>query len=359
MVYILIIINLALLTLPFLVAIFPFIEIQGNQIILAKYVAFNPKIALFGLIFFISFFMIIYLILDFIFGFSVRYSLKGCKDYRKKYSFLKEIFEEVKFKFDKPNLKLFIKNDDEINAFAVGSMRKKAMVLTTGLINHYANYIEDDKKLLIALRSILAHEASHLINKDYLPGLLIIINQKITNFAAWIITIIFQLFIRASYHLGIEQGYILNLMVVICNFVTWTFNLFNRLIIMNIYVFLQKFLSRSIEYRCDKQAAKAFGGINMAFALSLLGKSGYFTLFSTHPATQRRVNKAKIIEDKNAIIHAPFFNQLSNYLSILILPLICFTAAQLSNISFIIQNYLYYNHRSLYLHLVNFINLIF
>jgi Zn-dependent protease with chaperone function len=340
------------------VALWPFMEIKGEQIVLARYISFHPKIAFFSLVFVVSFLMIIYLILDFFFSFSVRFSLKGCKNYKNKYGFLKEIFEEIKFNFNCPNVKLYIKESDEINAFAVSGMRKKAIVLTSGLINHYAENIEDNTEFLIAIRAILGHEASHLINKDYLPGLLMIINQKATDIAAFILTILFHILIRTFYHLRMSNYFITSAMIFICNITRKILNLFNRLVVIKIYNFINNFFGRAIEYRCDRQSAKAFGGINTAFALSWLGKSGYFTLFSTHPATARRMKKVRIVEEKNAIIHASFFSQFSNFISLFILPLICIYAAHVSKISLLIQNYIFYYHRDFYLFFLKLINII-
>jgi Zn-dependent protease with chaperone function len=357
LVYVLIICNFALLLLPFLLAIFPFIKINGDEISLFHYISFSPKIALFFLIFAISFLMIIYLIIDFIFGFSVRFSLKGCKDYRNKYGFLKEIFEDVKYRFDQPNLKLYIKNDGEVNAYAVAGMRKKAIILTSGLINHYLKNIEDKEECLIAIRSILGHEASHLINKDYLPGMLIIINQKVTRITSFILNFVFHIFIRFFRYLKFEFFFIAAAMSFICNLSNGVLNLFNRFILMNIYKFLKNFLGRATEYRCDAQSAKSFGGINMANSLSLLGKSGYLTLFSTHPSTQRRMKKVQIIEEKNAIIVASFSSQLSNYISILILPLMCYYSAHLSKIDLMVKYFIFNHYPNFYYGFLSLFNL--
>ncbi|MFT6106721.1 MAG: Zn-dependent protease with chaperone function [Rickettsiales bacterium] len=359
LVYILIICNFALLLLPFLLAILPFSQINGDEISLFRYISFSPKIALFFLIFIISFLMIIYLIIDFIFGFSVRFSLKGCKNYRKEYGFLKGIFSDVKYMFDQPNLKLYIKNDDEVNAFAIAGMRRKAVVLTSGLINHYMSNIEDNEECLIAIRSILGHEASHLINKDYLPGMLMIINQKATNIASFVLTFVFQIFIRIFSFLKMEFFFIAIIMRFISNMTTRIVNLFNRLILMNLYQFLKNIFGRAVEYRCDRQSAKAFGGVNMAHSLSLLGKSGYFTLFSTHPATQKRIKKVQTVEEKNAIIGASFSSQFTNYVSILILPFVCATAAHLSKVDLAVKYFVFNNYPDFYysfLSLLNFAN---
>jgi Zn-dependent protease with chaperone function len=342
-----------------LAAVFPFMHIDGNHVVVASYIRFNPKLAMLSMVFMISFLMLIYLFIDFIFGFSIRLSLKDCKPYNKagSYDFLQEIFEEVKSKFSNPSAKLYIQNSDEINAFAVGGMGRRVIVLTSGLIEHYDSNTENDQQFLSALRSILGHEMSHLINKDFLPGLLIIINQRVTNFISSILMMLFRIIIQLATYLRIQNKIIAVMMLTIYNICDWILNFFNRYIINGIYNFLRNFLSRAVEYRCDRQSAKAFGGINMAFALSLLGKSGYFTLFSTHPATIKRIRKVEIVEEKNAIIRASLLSKLSNFSSIMILPVICFYAAHLSEADQVIKLYVYYNYPDVYYGTIKAINI--
>lgn len=350
LIYILTIFNFAILTLPFLLAIFPFMKIDGNHVTVLHYISFNPKLALFLLIFIISFLMVSYLLLDFLLGFSVISSLKGCTQYDKlkDYEYLHGIFTEVKKKFGEKSVKLYIKNNDEINAFAVGSLGRKAIVLTSGLIEHYAANIEDNQEFLIAIRSIMGHEMSHLINKDFLPGLLMITNQKVTNFVSEILTTIFKTVVRLTAFFGIHNEIIASIIFTIYNISNRILTFFNHYVVYNFYEFFRKFLSRATEYRCDRQSAKAFGGISMAFALSLLGKSGYITLFSTHPATQKRMKKVEIVEEKNAVIRPSIFNTTSNFCSIMLMPIICFCAAKISKADLFIEFYLYQHYPQIY-----------
>ena len=115
---------------------------------------------------------------------------------------------------------------------------------------------------------------------------------------------------------------------------------FNRIVVYNIYEFLRKFISRSIEYRCDIQSAKAFGGKNMALALSLLGGGGYFTLFSTHPRTESRVNKVKNISISGSIIRPRLFDSLANYFSLMLIVTICLYFAKLAQVDLYIRYYI-------------------
>ena len=350
LVYVLTIFNFLILTLPFLIVAYPFMDIDGDRIIFSKFIAINLKMALLLLIFVISFLMICYLFLDFLLGFSLKSLLKGCKEYNqcKNYIFLQDVFEEVKFKFSSPSTKLCIKDSDEINAFAVGGIRKKVIVITSGLINHYAIHIKDDQQFLFAIRSILGHEMSHLINKDFLPSLLVMLNRRMTNFISNILGLLFRFSMQFTTFFRIQNRMTAIVMLTIYNIVNRFFNFFNRCVIDNVYCFLKNFLGRAVEYRCDRQSAKAFGGINMAFALSLLGKSGYFTLFSTHPATARRIKKVEVVEEKNAIIKASLSSTISNFISIIILLVICLYTAHLSGIDMIIQFYTHYYYPEVY-----------
>jgi Zn-dependent protease with chaperone function len=359
LVYIITVFNFLILSLPFLVAIFPFIQIEENNIIFARYISFNPKIAMFFLIFIISSSMLIYLFLDFLFGFSVKMALKNCTRFDKLegYEYLNGIFGEVKNKFGEKNVKLYISKSREINAFAVGSFGRKAIVITDGLIERYANNTDCDEEFLTGIRSILGHEMSHLINKDFLPGLIIITNQKITNFASGILSILFRITMQIIAYLRINNHITAYIITSIYNITDWILTFFNRYIIYNVYQFLKNFLSRSIEYRADRQSAKAFGGINMAFTLSLLGKSGYFTLFSTHPATQRRMKKVEVVEEKNAVIKGSILSRLFNLISIMLLPIICLYAAHLSKLDVFAKYYLYQNYPKIYQNLIQILNL--
>jgi Zn-dependent protease with chaperone function len=350
LVYILTIFNFTILLLPFLLAAFPFMHIGEDQISITKYIVFNPKIALFSLIFAISFLMICYLFLDFVFGFSLRASLKGCTNYKKlkNYKFLDGIFMQVKEKFDQKSVKLYIKNSNEINAFAIGGMGRKAMVLTAGIINHYHKNTTSNQEFLSSLRSIMGHEMSHLVNKDFLPGLIIITNQKVTNFVSDILNKILRTVLWFFSFVRMRYNFFTFIATTIYNITNSILTSFNQKIIYNIYKFLKNVVSRSNEYRCDRQSAKAFGGKNMAFALSLLGKSGYFTLFSTHPATQRRIKRVEKVKESSALIKPSFMNSISNLLSIIFLPIVCCYFAVLSKVDLLLKSYLYQNYPEIY-----------
>lgn len=342
LVYVLTVFNILVVISPFTAALIPLIDFKTHTLEINQDIYLKIKLALFFIVFLISFFMLIYLFLDFLFGFSVRSSLKNCSRFEKikDYDFLSNIFDQVKTKFGERSVHLYVKNSDEINAYAVSSLGRKAIVLTQGLIKHYLVECSDPKKFLNALRSIMGHEMSHLINKDFLPGFLIMTNQKITNFVARILEIFFRIVTRVIGFLpygGRFSAYLMNDVYSILSFILTSFN---RFIVYNIYELLRRFVSRSIEFRCDRQSAKAFGGHNMALALSMLGKSGYFTLFSTHPRTARRISKVQNIKMTEANITPRFVDSIFNYFSMMFLVVICLYFAKQAGVDLMVRQYI-------------------
>jgi Zn-dependent protease with chaperone function len=349
LVYVVTIFNITILATPVIAVVVPFIEFKNNVISIESGLSMKLKFAFFFLMFLVSFLMLLFLLIDFLFGFSLRSSLKNCTRYEKikDYEFLTELFNQVKSKFGEKNVKLYIKNSDEINAFAVSSMGSKAIVLTRGLIDHYLVECPDPKMFLYALRSVLGHEMSHLINKDFLPGFLIITNQKVTNLVSRILFLFFNLIVRAAYmmpHGGRMTAKIMSDTYSILNFFV-TF--FNRFVVYNVYEFLRRFISRSTEFRCDRQSGKAFGGQNMALALSMLGESGYFTLFSTHPGSKSRMKKVEKVKITDSTIKPGFFDSLANYFSLMFLVIICLYFAKQSHVDLFVRSYIR-NHETIH-----------
>ncbi len=352
LVYVVACFNLLFILSPFLAFLLPFIDYQKGEFIISGSI-FSKLIDIFGIvIFLISFLMLFYLFLDFIFGFSVRSSLKKCKKYEKykEYDFLTPIMSQVKEKFGENSVHLYIKNSNEINAYAVASLGSRAIVITRGLIDHYLVLCPEPKMFLSAVRSVISHEMSHLINKDFLPSFIVITNQKVTNFISKLLRLIFiglANLVSVFPYGGRSSAYLMSTGYNIFNSL---FTFFNSVIVYNVYEFLRKFTSRSIEYRCDMQASKAFGGKNMALALSMLGENGYFTIFSTHPKTTSRIKKVENIKSSEGVIKPGFIDSLINYFSILFLMMLTLIFAKMANIDILVREIIRNNenlHRKL------------
>ncbi len=359
-VYVVTIFNMLILLSPIIAVATPFINFKNNTIIIEYSIYHKLVLVISAVIFLVSFLMLVYLLLDFLFGFSMRSALKNCVSYEKikDYDFLSGVFDQVKDKFGEKSVKLYVKNSNEINAYAVSSIGRKAIVLTRGLIDHYLKLCQDPKTFLYSLRSIMGHEMSHLVNKDFLPAFLIINNQKVTNLVSSLLHLVFiytNRLVRFLPYGGRISARMIDDLYTLFNFLI-TF--FNRFIVYNIYEFMRRFVSRSIEYRCDFQSARAFGGANMARALSMLGDGGYFTLFSTHPQTKKRMNKVQNIKISDSIIRPRFVDSLSNYLSLMMLVIICLYFAKKAGVDLAVRQYIR-NHDAIHAklftlwHLVN------
>lgn len=341
--------NLVFMISPLLLLGAPFIEIHGNFISIDDDILQKLFFIFWLAIFLVLSTMSLYLFIDFLFAFSMQASLRKCTRFEKikDYDFLSDIFRQVKEKFNYSSVKLYIKDSDQINAFAVGSLGRGAIVLTKGIVNHYLVLSQNPKIFLYCLRSVISHEMSHLVNKDFLPSFVIITNQKITNFFSKIVQRIFEMLI-GSIELIPFIGKMSSAVLKVCNFVMLRFLLFfNQYVVFAVCEFLRRFVSRSTEFRCDNQAGKAFGGKYMANALEMLGNSGYFTLFSTHPSTKARVQKVAEVKIVDHVILPKLTDSLANGLSFIFLFFLLIYSAKMAKIDLILREILI-NHDEIY-----------
>jgi Zn-dependent protease with chaperone function len=265
--------------------------------------------------------MLLLFLLDFVFAFTVnKYCFKH-KNYKKhdNLKFLDDIFDRIKQKFNFPNVELLISESSNINAYAVGSFRKNVIILTMGLLSDYSDRCNDRDKFLKSVEGIVAHEMSHIVNKDYFPSLLLITNERVLGFISKIVLLIFNILIKIVSFAPICGKYLAIAIKNVYRGFDYIIYFFYSKIALNIYKFFQLQISKQIEYRADRQASEEVGGANMSFALSLLGKSGFFNVFSTHPKTQNRVKKASKISINNGNIRSVFLSNTCFFLSFFIL----------------------------------------
>ena len=91
-------------------------------------------------------------------------------------------FNWLKKRFNIKNVDLYIiSSEKEVNAYAIGGVRKQYISLTSGLIHEIGRKSSNDDQYVKALSAIIAHELSHINNKDYLPGLLAFSNRLLEN----------------------------------------------------------------------------------------------------------------------------------------------------------------------------------
>ena len=294
LVYILSLINFVVMLLPIGILILPVMFLLGYKGVSISYQM------LCIMAFCVSAFMALYLVLDSLFGFTVRHYTKGLMPAQKAN---------------------FIEGNQSAvpNAYAVGSYRKKAVIVTIALIQQLYDASNSRDDFISSIRAILAHEMSHLVNKDFIPGILVYSNEVIRRFITRIVIICLNLLLAILRIIPYIGRMISLLIITIYRFVDSSSSLFYRFVFKPLYEFLSRFLSRGMEYRCDKDAARLFGGQQVARALSKLGKGAYFSIFSTHPATKARMRHIQHVLPQANVISASILNQLVNMLAVLFL----------------------------------------
>ncbi len=336
LIYILSVINFVIILLPLLLIIVPII---ASKIELIDHESIMSMI--FFAFFSVSCIMNFMILIDFLFGISSKKFLKNTKECEKlaDYSILLTVFDEIKDKFNKHNVQLLISSSLAPNAFAVGSMRSEYIVITKGLIDKYLMKFGSSENFLISMKCIMGHELSHLAHKDYLPTLLLEINEYSSKIVSKIIYQFFRIFIT-----------LFKIIPVIGNFITYAFfgayktinyliMFFYKYITLPLYKLIYLQINRSKEYRCDKQSSMANGGLSMVSTLSILDDKGYSTLFSSHPSIKKRIKYVQNIEESAKKIKplpgTSFINFLAVFL-VFMLPIFLFYAIDFQHLQ---ENY--------------------
>lgn len=312
-------IHFMIVAIPFYMAIIPLIKyVKENNIIYLPNDLFTYIII--GM-FSIS---IIYLLIDLIFGFTVEQVIQNTKEIKKLNNFKleQELFEEVIEKFDIKNLKFMIEESNEINAYAVASFRKKYVVITTSILKHILNSFETEEERKDALKGLIGHELSHLINWDFLPNLILISGENVSIHVQKFFSLFLNVLIVLFRIIPILGAFLSLITVYTYNFLSYFMTYSYKLLIRPTYNLFERFLSRRIEYRCDYQSAQALNWQSMYLILySLLSLDGntYHSPFSTHPNTISRILNIYNIKNSKKRISVNF---ISKYFGIFILSMI-------------------------------------
>ena len=330
-VYILSIVNFFIILMP--ITCFILLGYMFGNDVINKYIYYITYLS----VSLISVLMLVFLFFDLLFNSTVRFFLKTCRKVKEEDDFF-GLFEEVKRVFNINNVELVLQDSNEVNAYAVGGFRKNVIVLTKGLLDHYKEKTSTNEEYLISIQAIVAHEMSHIVNKDFLPGLLIMINERASKFVSKIIYLIFKIFITLIKIIPFVGFKLSSALVTFYNSLNTILMFVYNKIFLKIYYFIKLQISRNIEYRADKQAGYVVGGQNMAYALSLLGKSGFFSLNSTQPRTASRVKADRRTKRKLRVKAVPFVD-ITVYLSLICIIGGFIYSIQLANLPELIDLY--------------------
>jgi len=206
---------------------------------------------------------------------------------------LHELIEDLCKKAGIPKPKIYLVPSDTANAFATGRNKKHASVaVTEGILN-----LLNEKEL----KGVLAHEISHVKNRDILIATVAATIAGVISYAAMMAR--WSLFFGRDEQRGI--GNLISLVVL-------------AILAPLIAVIIQLAISRSREYLADESGAKLSEPTGLANALDKLAKNtkihplrfgseatshlfiinpfsgkAFISLFSTHPPLEERIKRLK------------------------------------------------------------------
>ena len=343
-------INFLVILLPFyLLIIFFILSSEDNKSLLV-----SNNIFIYTTIF-MFILTIIYLFLDLFFGFTVATLVKDCKDIStlEGFSLHKKLFDETLNEFDMDDVKFLLQESEDVNTFAVLTLRKKYVVVTTAMLNHITNSFPNIEEQKLAIKGMIAHELSHLLNWDSLPNLILLSGQNIAYYLSTALAFILNIILLILSYIPITAIFSLIVRVAF-NILQLGLNLVYTKILHPTYLLVERFLGRLNEYRSDYQSAEALSWKPMhlcLYSLLLLDGNTYHSNFSTHPNTISRVLYIYKVERTPINIGASF---VSKYFSILLLALISICVFYLtyeyfdriSEVSVAVENYLIQSYES-------------
>lgn len=179
----------------------------------------------------------------------------------------------------------FIKNDDSINAFALGHNR---ICINTGTIMTLP-YDE--------LLGIVAHEMGHIHHKDSAYGF----SRFYMNYLGQMCIRVYELFARLILWIQYLRIPVITFIVQIFYLLVTLQILFMQWVIKVPLIITDLFTGRRAEYRADKYAYEIGLGAELHNALITLrnytaesSESGLMSkLYSTHPATEKRIERLR------------------------------------------------------------------
>jgi len=319
LVYFLCVANFVVLTVPYVVILYPFLHFTSFRTI--GIVKFLLVIG-----FFLSSWMLILWICDFLFSFSIKKSLKYSKSYKHKsniqyYQVIDKIYKKIHSVYN-ISFDILIKNSANIEAYAISSFSKKIVVISTETLLKLQRSSKNSEEFELALSGLLAHEASHLLNKDSLPGALLNINKAATYFMAKKTSMLYLIFLFLLSKVPFIGRFFFkiakNLSLALQKITVY----FMDKIVLKIYYFASKILTRGLEYRSDRDAAKTFGPESITLCLNILAGNSYNSIFSTHPSTVARTSHVAKVKGGVFAIRQNFITWMFNTISILLIFII-------------------------------------
>lgn len=262
-----------------------------------------------------------YLVFDMIFGFTVKDITKNTFriEFMEDYKDHQELFDEVLKQFELKNVSFLLQQSEDINAYAVASFSKKYVIITSGMLRHINKSFDDVEERRSALKGLIGHELSHLINWDFLPNLILMSGHNVSMYIGGILTFILQTIIQIISYIPLIGPLIALGLVFINRTLNFVLDIVYTFILHPLFLLQERYLGRLVEYRSDYQSAQALHWNDVYLTLySLLSLNGstFHSNFSTHPNTISRILKIHNSSIRREKVSVSFF---SKYFGLVIL----------------------------------------
>jgi|GEM_PF-1768363 len=193
-------------------------------------------------------------------------------------AWLYQAFDQVRKQFPgEKRARIFYNPVAETNAIAFRDLRHKGVMIYDGLLQAIIDNNQPEKRM-DAIKGILAHEMSHLTNWDFLSGQYCRALARQYLFHMQVRNKVFEILWAFLPVILVVGLFIRWAMLILHNLTSGIINLLSLL-----YKRLDAAVSRSIEFRCDRQAAKAVGWQSIFIGLSSLPIRSRSNMFDSHP----------------------------------------------------------------------------
>lgn len=208
------------------------------------------------------------------------------------------IFSETRSQFRVPNARLYIADTEEINAYAIQSPTKKAVVFTRPLLAALNSFWEPERsqeqmdRHYGAIEGIIAHELSHLKHNDYVPSWFFLGTIRLADLIRLLLVRLIQglIFVLVIIpFVGPLIGIALGVATRGVNFVT--LNVFS-VFVPRLIRFFDALPMRIVEQRCDNHAATVVGAGSVflgLYSLAHFGDASRLRVLDDHPPAIVRV----------------------------------------------------------------------
>lgn len=214
------------------------------------------------------------------------------------YAEVYRIFSEARSQFRLRSAKLYVADAEEINAYAIQSPTKKAVVFTTPLLDELAAFWQPERseeqreRYYGAIEGIIAHELSHLKHNDYIPSWFFYGTIRLADLIRAAVVQIIQVLIHILVIIPFVGGLIalaLGLATRLVNFISIKVFFIS---VPKLIRLLDALPMRIVEQRCDNHAATLVGAGPVflgLYSLAHLGVADRLRILDDHPPTIVRV----------------------------------------------------------------------